>query len=251
MAFPWGNLAYGMTGKGSRTCIVIHNAGGNHKMMASCIEGLAKDHQVLFLDFRGHGQCSQPEGDYTVEDLAEDLYALCHKLGLKEAIFVGLNYGAILGVQLELAHPGLLSRLILLEPPIFMDGWVVESLKEHLGSQKHEDPLSYAKKLVDEVLEKGSEEDKLLAIDAYAHTPFRIQRSLFENLFVWDEKAKRPIEIPTLVVHSQKPFTSAEKLQAYFKNLTLEKVGAAGPWIPLEAPEELNQVMVDFLKERG
>ncbi|KAG1385735.1 hypothetical protein G6F59_017232 [Rhizopus arrhizus] len=74
---------------------------------------LSRHFRVLRYDTRGHGKSSIPDGEYTFEQLAGDVAELLAHLGIKRAHFCGLSMGGPTGIALALAHPQLVSKLIL------------------------------------------------------------------------------------------------------------------------------------------
>ena len=63
------------------------------------------EYRVLRYDTRGHGGTDAPEGDYTLDQLADDLIALLDALGIDRAHFVGLSMGGMIGQTAALKDP--------------------------------------------------------------------------------------------------------------------------------------------------
>ena len=62
--------------------------------------------RVLRYDTRGHGGTDAPEGDYTLDQLAGDLFALLDALAIGQVHFVGLSMGGMVGQTAALRDPG-------------------------------------------------------------------------------------------------------------------------------------------------
>ena len=60
---------------------------------------------MLRYDTRGHGGTDAPEGDYTLDELADDLFALLDALDIDRAHFVGLSMGGMIGQTAALKDP--------------------------------------------------------------------------------------------------------------------------------------------------
>jgi len=71
----------------------------------------ARDYRVLAFDTRGHGRSDAPEGDYTMDMLADDAHSLMRTLGIRSAHFAGLSMGGMIGQALTLRHPQLIDSL--------------------------------------------------------------------------------------------------------------------------------------------
>ncbi len=76
-------------------------------------KALSKHFKVLRYDTRGHGQTSAPAGPYSLETLAQDAHALMQHLGIRQTHWVGLSLGGMIGQTFTLAHPDMISSLVL------------------------------------------------------------------------------------------------------------------------------------------
>ncbi len=74
---------------------------------------LAPKYRVLSYDIRGHGRSSKPAGPYSLELYAEDLRALLEALGIKRSHLVGLSIGGMIPQALAIAHPEVVSSMVL------------------------------------------------------------------------------------------------------------------------------------------
>src|SRR5688500_20367038 len=59
-----------------------------------------KKFRVLRFDTRGHGQSSAPAGDYTLEQMADDVKGLLDGLGIKQTHWAGLSMGGMIGQEI-------------------------------------------------------------------------------------------------------------------------------------------------------
>lgn len=83
---------------------------------------LARHHQVVSLDLRGHGGSPVPPGPYTMEELAADVVATADGLGLDRFAYLGLSIGGAIGQVLGLDHADRLTSLVLCcTAPVFGD----------------------------------------------------------------------------------------------------------------------------------
>jgi 3-oxoadipate enol-lactonase len=74
---------------------------------------LAKRFKVLRYDTRGHGQTDAPAGPYSLDLLADDAKGLLDALGIRQAHWIGISMGGMIGQTLALKAPGLLQSLVL------------------------------------------------------------------------------------------------------------------------------------------
>lgn len=246
----WGDLAFRLEGRGTENYVFVHNAGGNHQLLKHTISHFSAKGRCLSIDLRGHGQSGTPKSEYTPEAYAEDILSICQDHGLKNITFIGLNFGGNVGIALSTLHPQLISKLILIEPPILMEPWIIQSVEEHIRDLKDTSTTNYASELVDAIIMHASAPDRELAVKAFEKTPRHVQISTYENLLKWDRAYKDAVhrsDIPTLYIQTSKPFCKEEKLHAYFSKLYTGRVVGSGPWASLEVPDQTNSMIERFL----
>ena len=78
------------------------------------IPALAERYRVIAFDNRGCGRSSQPEGPYSIPQLADDAVALLDHLGIGSAHIIGASMGGMIAQELTLRHPSRVRTLALL-----------------------------------------------------------------------------------------------------------------------------------------
>jgi len=73
----------------------------------------AKHFTCISLDLRGTGETDKPEGGYTTETLADDVYAFMQAMGIDRAHVSGLSLGAATGMWFAAKYPGKVKSLSL------------------------------------------------------------------------------------------------------------------------------------------
>jgi len=74
---------------------------------------LVKRFKVLRFDTRGHGQSSAPAGDYTLEQLADDVKGLLDHLKITRTHWAGVSMGGMIGQAFALKYPGVFQSMVL------------------------------------------------------------------------------------------------------------------------------------------
>jgi|GEM_PF-315615 len=106
------NLVYEVTGKG-QPVILIHGNGGSHHDLDTLNAQLAKaGYKVYALDSRGQG-ANAPLPEYHYADMAEDVFQFCEALGIEKPYVFGWSDGGIIGLELEIAHPGTIRKMMI------------------------------------------------------------------------------------------------------------------------------------------
>jgi pimeloyl-ACP methyl ester carboxylesterase len=104
-------INYELSGQGD--CLVlIHGFSDNLTMWYNQIPGFSKQYKVLSYDVRGHGETETPEGNYSMELFADDLYTLLKNLKIDKACVLGYSMGGRIGLVFALKHPEMTTGLV-------------------------------------------------------------------------------------------------------------------------------------------
>ena len=101
-------IHYTVQGKGDPV-ILIHGLNSSARMnwdLPGITAEVAKHHQVIALDCRGHGQSDKPEaeGEYGAK-MADDIVRLMDHLHVAKATVVGYSMGGMITMKLLTLHP--------------------------------------------------------------------------------------------------------------------------------------------------
>jgi 3-oxoadipate enol-lactonase len=107
-------LFYRLEGRSNLPVLVLsHSLGCDHGMWGPQMPDLLQHFQVLRYDTRGHGASGVPNGDYTLDQLGQDVLALTDKLNLEKFAFCGISMGGAVGQWLAINAPQRLTALVL------------------------------------------------------------------------------------------------------------------------------------------
>lgn len=102
------DIAYRLDGDGAPTrpwLVFAHALGLDHTMWDAQVAAFGRACNILRLDLRGHGQSQAPAGEYTLEQMADDLRDLLDHLAIRRCHFVGLSLGAMVGQLAAIRSP--------------------------------------------------------------------------------------------------------------------------------------------------
>ena len=204
---------------------------------------LAEHYRVYVPERRGHGRTPDVDGPITYEVMAADTIAFMAAVGLESADLVGWSDGALVGLLVALRRPELVRRLVLIgqhvnvehlrpEVAAMMDGLTVEMLPRMLRA------------LYASVSPDGPEHfdvvfAKLAAI-------WRVDPGIaFSTL--------AGVVAPTLVLLGDRDIVSLEHAAAMQRALPVAQLGVvpgATHELPLEKPQQLNRLVLEFLAEQ-
>lgn len=69
--------------------------------------------RIIRYDKRGHGRSDVPDGPYTMGQLVSDAEAICDALEVRDALFVGISVGGMIGQGLAVKRPDLIRAMVL------------------------------------------------------------------------------------------------------------------------------------------
>lgn len=106
-------IYYEEAGRG-RPLVLAHGFACGAAMWEPQVRAFCDRYRVITYDARGHGASSAPTEPtaYSQPASVEDLYQLLLRLGVRDACLCGLSMGGGIALDFALAHPELLSGLI-------------------------------------------------------------------------------------------------------------------------------------------
>jgi pimeloyl-ACP methyl ester carboxylesterase len=91
--------------------ILLHGGLANANYWGNQVKALQSRYRVIVMDSRGHGRSSRDDKPYGYDLMASDVIALMDFLKIPKAAIVGWSDGAIIGLDIAIAHPERLTKL--------------------------------------------------------------------------------------------------------------------------------------------
>src|SRR5206468_1442524 len=107
-------LYFDKAGLGDPTFIFIHGGGADTSHLAPQFYFFARRGTAINLDLRGYGRSDKPTKYGTIEQYADDVAYLCHKLKITSPIIIGHSMGGMVAEELAAKHPMLPPAIILI-----------------------------------------------------------------------------------------------------------------------------------------
>lgn len=211
--------------------------------------------RTLRYDSRGHGQSAAPEGDYTIDLLADDARALLDGLDIERAHFVGLSKGGMVGQVLGARHGDRLASLTLcstachMAPKELWDGRVRAAREQGMAA------------LVDQVVERwftpGFRGSGNPAVDRVREMILRTPAEGYAACCaaIRDMDLREligKIRVPTMiVVGADDPATppeKAEEIHARVEGSSLEVIDDAAHLLNIEQTVAFNHLLIEFIQ---
>lgn len=92
---------------------LAHSLASDMHLLDAQAKLLSRRFKVLQIDLRGHGGSPVPQPPYSMAGLAGDVQHLFDRLGVRETAWLGISLGGMVGLTHALAHPGVITRMVL------------------------------------------------------------------------------------------------------------------------------------------
>src|SRR5262249_19585046 len=98
------NVYYEVHGEGE-PLLLIHGLASRGDWFKLQIPALSERFRVIIFDNRGVGETDQPEGPYSIAQMADDSLGLLDALGVESAGVFGVSMGGMIAQELVLRRP--------------------------------------------------------------------------------------------------------------------------------------------------
>jgi pimeloyl-ACP methyl ester carboxylesterase len=199
-------------------------------------------YRVIVPDRRGHGRTSDVDGPITYDVMADDTIAFMDALGTGPAHLVGWSDGGNVGLLVAIKRPDLVRRLVTIGSNFSADGLTREAAE----SFKPDAPTSAVPIM--------REAWKLNAVDPdrFETVLEKMQRCWFDYAIPTADLAR--IAAPTLVMVGDDDIARFEhtiELYDAIPDAQLAVIPGASHVVPLEKPDLVNRLVLDFLAAEG
>ena len=252
-------LAFVRAGSGPPV-LFLPGYGTDTSMWRRQLDALASGFTVVACDHRGIGGSRPlPAGSVGLADLAADAGALLASLGHRPVVVVGASMGAAVALELVLADPDAVSRLVLVAPLLEPDARFAAVLR---GWTAHEAPTSEARIRAmlpwlfgRELLgHAGRREAAVAALRAMAaRTPADTLARHADALVAWVGTRGADLArltLPVLVVCGSDdvltPRAQADAVAAALPDARVKVLAGAGHSLAIERAGELNDLIRGF-----
>jgi pimeloyl-ACP methyl ester carboxylesterase len=261
LSLPSLNLYYEEVGSGPETLVFSHGLLWSHRMFEAQVAELSKTYRVISYDHRGQGK-SEVKGPFDMDTVAADAADLIRALGGVPVHFIGLSMGGFVGMRLAARHPELIKSLVLLETSANAEP--LENLPQYKLLNGIVRWIGIIPPIANKVM-------KIMFAHSWLQNPVntasinRWKKELSSN----KKSITGPVEgviyrkgveeelgnitCPTLVIVGDEDVaTTPEKaafIQKGIKGALLEVVTGAGHSSCIEKPQEINQLLKEWLKK--
>lgn len=254
------NMYYEIHGKGE-PLVLVSGFSADHLGWTSVLGALAQDYQVILFNNRGAGQTDVPQGPYSIEQMAHDIFSLCEALHIKSAYFIGNSMGGHLVQMLAHQYPALIKKMVISNSAMSIKSVFHVYLSAHYELLKANAPIGSLLKAMcawgfsAQYLSQPGRLDDLIRLAQHNPYPFTIAG--FEGQFAaisnFDSSEwLKEIKVPTLVVTGDQDIILfpefSKKLAAEISNAQFHCFENCGHIPHIEYPQEYVRIIKDYLK---
>ena len=232
------DLYYGTIGKGSPV-IFLHGGLANSDYWGKQVPVIAKNHEVIVVDSRGHGRSTRNSQPFGYDLMTDDVVALMDHLKIKQAAIVGWSDGAIIGIDFALRYPDRVSKIFAFAPNTTTAG---------VRADVAENPL-FAR-----YIKRAGDEYRRLSKTPNQYDSFVDQiGKMWQSQPNWTDAQLSNIHTPILIAdgdHDEGIIRSElEHTAATIPQAGLLIIPNSSHFAFLQAPKEFNDALINFLDQ--
>ncbi len=246
-------LHYELHGSGP-PLLLIHGLGSSGADWAFQVPALREHYKVILADLRGSGLSGKPDGPYSIEGFADDLWQLLSHLHIEHCHLVGFSLGGAVAMEMALQQPKRAQRLVTINalPSYRIDHWrkwleahmqiaMVRLLGLHRTAGMvarrlfpHPHQIHMRRRVVEVVGANG--------VDPYLHSVRALMRWCAESRL-------HALQAPTLLLAAEHDYTPLAEKQAWAERLRAQLAVVAGSrhGTPFDSIDATNRCLLAFL----
>src|SRR6201991_881115 len=240
------NIYYEIHGSGP-PLILTHGYSSTSAMWQGQIDALAKEHQLILWDMRGHGRSDYPDDPaaYSEALTVADIAALLDRVGAKKAIVGGLSLGGYMSLAFYRAHPERVSALLIIDTG---PGFKKDDAREVWNKRARDTGDRFDREGLDMLKSLSAERASVTHRDARGLA--RAARGMLTQRDARVIESLPDIKVPSLVVvgADDTPFLAAsDYMAAKTPDAAKVVIPAAGHAVNIAQPQAFIEAVLPFL----
>ncbi len=259
------SLNYEIEGEGD-CLILIHGFSDNLSMWYNQIPEFSKRYRILSLDVRGHGKTEAPEGEFSMNLFAKDVRALLNGLHIEKACVLGYSMGGRIALQFALDYPEMVTGLVFANSGITGKDYqmpeeqmreMMERRQQMMEMFKTANMETIADTMAERSMSPGIRDANPALFKKYKEIKMKNSPKYYTPIMqaMMTAAADPPdlsrIKCPVLIIAGEQDGFMSLDIAEYMKKTIRQaslKVFPTGHASALEAPNDFNQAVLDFMK---
>ena len=246
----------------SSTVLFLHGFPFNKNMWKPQLEALDDNITGIAIDIRGHGLSTAGHGFFSIDCFAKDLLVFMQKLNIEKAILCGISMGGYIALRAQQLFPQHINGLILCDTHSKADSNLMKIKRfDSIQALLLHGRRPFAMGFVQNVFGQKALRESSPAIDLIKSS---IRRNNLNNICSTllalaartdTTDTLQHIDVPTLLIRGTEDKITAKadmlEMEKKIKNAIYIEINEAGHLPNLEAPQEFNKLMQNFLQENS
>lgn len=255
-------LSYHDSGSGT-PILFLHSFGHNKNLwFPQLTHFLERGCRVIAPDMPGHGESSYDPARHEVDQMARCYIELLDSLGIGKSVIAGISMGGYIALRMWARRPDLIAGMVLSNTKAEKDSDEIVARRRaqieniHRNGLEHFVTTGAPKRLSPVTLERRPWVLDTIMLLNYT-VPAEVNAATLEAMARKEDDTKvlPTIDVPVLVISGSDdifiPKDSPGNLHKGIKGARFHEIAGTGHVSSLEAPNEYNRVMEEFLRAAG
>jgi pimeloyl-ACP methyl ester carboxylesterase len=243
-------LAYDEAGHGDPPLIFVHGVACHRGFWQPQLDRFGRDHRVVAVDLRGHGESDAPHQPYTMRVFADDVAWMSRQLEVTGPIVVGHSLGGLVALELAHAHPDCPSAVALIDSVLLPSLDRPEVVRDLVAGLRGADAVGALRGYFELFFSPYDDPGrKAWILDNAARTPPHVTSSVWEESTSWDDAAAlRSCRVPLLYLDAGTPNANLSRAVGLKPKMMIGRSVGSGHFSQLEVPDQVNAMLARFLE---
>lgn len=236
--------------------VLVHAVGLDLTWWGQQIDALSSRYHVVAYDLLGHGASSTPLCGYSLDELAGDLAAVIRGVGGTVAHIIGHSVGGMIAQVLALEQPEIVRSLTLIDTAATFTDAVRAAIRQRAQTTRRGGMGAMLQQTIERWFTPGFTARRPDVIDRCIK--ILLSNSKDVHAAMWDAIARHDaalrlheVRCPALVLVGEQdattPPAAARELAASIPRARLQVIADAAHLSIIEAPDVVNQQILEFL----
>ena len=247
---------YELSGSGPQAVVLVPGWTCDTGIWRYQVPDLARHFRVLAIDLPGHGRSDKPEIRYDMKLFAAAVDAVMRQAGIGRAVLAGFSMGGSVIRQVLEDYPGRVQALVSVDGSVFrqLPSAALQDAEKLIASLRGPDGHQVLLKYIDAFFTDASTPEVRAAVhQSSGKAPMHAALSAIEDTLlrpVWDRVG--PAKVPALAIVRETGRPDREAVyRALLPDLEYHVIPGTGHFLHMEKPEEVNRLIIDFVRRRG
>jgi pimeloyl-ACP methyl ester carboxylesterase len=243
-------------GAGGPPLLFVHGWACDHEFFAPQVQHFSPTHRTIAVDLRGHGASDKPEHPYTMAGFADDLVWLCGQIQVDQPVVIGHSMGAAVALLLAATYSGFASGIVMIDGGTRLQASVPQRPDSVLpvdADFSGSDYQAVARRIVEPMFPPYADPQlRTWIVERMLSTPRHVLASARTHLLSTDATPlAAACTVPALYIQAATPRPELERFRELCPQLMIGRTVGAGHFNMLEVPDQVNAMVVQFLRVSG